>query len=237
MINYFKGDIMKKQFEEYLNDLGIKINDEQYKQFEKYFELLIEWNEKINLTAITERDDVYLKHFYDSLTLTKIQDFSNQSLLDVGSGAGFPSIPLKIIFPDLKVTIIDALNKRINFLKLLTEALDLDVTLIHGRAEDQKEKENYDLVTARAVANLNVLSELCLPFVNMDGSFLIMKGSKGEEELKYAKRAVELLGGKHVQTIAFHLKEEMRTLIKVEKVRNTPKKYPRQFKMIKNKPL
>jgi len=228
---------MKKQFEEYLKNLGIKINDEQYNQFEKYFDLLIEWNEKINLTAITKRDDVYLKHFYDSLTLTKIQDFSNQTLLDVGSGAGFPSIPLKIIFPDLKVTIIDALNKRINFLKLLTETLDLDVTLIHGRAEDQKEKENYDLVTARAVANLNVLSELCLPFVNMNGSFLIMKGSKGEEELKHAKRAVELLGGKHVQTITFPLKEEMRTLIKVEKVRTTPKKYPRQFKTIKNKPL
>ena len=148
---------MKAKFYEMLETLGITINDDQYNKFVTYFELLIEWNENINLTSITELKDVFIKHFFDSLCLVKGIDLNNQTLLDVGSGAGFPSIPLKIVFNNLEVTIIDSLNKRIKFLEALTKALDMDVRLIHGRVEEHNYKNHYDIVTARAVSNLRVL--------------------------------------------------------------------------------
>ena len=156
---------MKEQFISQLKLIGITLNDKQITQFEDYFLQLIEWNKKMNLTTITEKEEVYIKHFLDSVYLTKICKLDKQRILDVGSGAGFPSIPLKIVFPDLQVTIIDSLNKRIQFLEDLTKKLGINATLIHGRAEEHTKREYYDIVTARAVANQSILSELCIPFV------------------------------------------------------------------------
>ncbi len=166
---------MREKFELLLNGLNINLTQKMYDQFMKYYEILIEWNSKINLTAITDFDDVFIKHFYDSLCLVKGIKLTNQSLLDVGSGAGFPSIPLKIVYEDLEITIIDSLNKRINFLKLLTKELNINAKLIHGRAEEHKSRDYYNLVTARAVSNLQVLSELCIPYVKKEGYFIALK--------------------------------------------------------------
>jgi len=173
-----------EQFKEALENKGISLSPRQLEQFAQYFKVLVEWNEKMNLTAITELEEVYLKHFYDSLTVAFTHDFSNEavSICDVGSGAGFPSIPLKIVYPDLQVTIVDSLNKRITFLKELTTQLALeDVFLYHDRAEvfgkNKQFRESFDYVTARAVARLNVLSELCLPLAKKHGYFLAMKAS------------------------------------------------------------
>lgn len=228
---------MKQEFEKLLDNIGIKLTDKQFNQFQIYYKLLVEWNDKINLTAITEERDVFIKHFYDSLCLMKSVDFNNQTLLDVGSGAGFPSIPLKIIYPDLKVTIIDALNKRIKFLQLLTNELGIDVELIHGRAEEYKRKHCFDIVTARAVANLNMLSELCIPFVKIDGLFLAMKGPRLLDELETSKRAIELLGGKISKNLKYDVDKQERHILVVNKVNKTEKKYPRKFNQIKNNPL
>jgi len=228
---------MKNEFTKLLKELNMELTNQQYSQFETYYKLLTEWNNKINLTAITDYEEVYIKHFYDSLTLTKAIQFENQTLLDVGSGAGFPSIPLKIMFPNLKITIIDALKKRIDFLSLLTEVLELDVNLIHGRAENQKTKESFDLVTARAVANLNILSELCLPFVKVGGNFLVMKGSKGLDEFNNAKHAIIILGGVLENTKHFDITGETRIILNIQKRLQSPNKYPRAFKHIKKQPL
>lgn len=176
-------DDIQKSFVERLQQQGIAIDDRQLHQFEQYYELLVEWNEKMNLTGITERDQVYTKHFYDSLTLAfyvKMPDIGNMA--DIGSGAGFPGIPLKIAFPHLNLTIVDSLNKRITFLKHVVETLGLEqVELIHGRAEEVARKQGYrdgfDLVTARAVARMAVLNEFCLPFTKVGGRFAAMKGS------------------------------------------------------------
>ncbi len=228
---------MREKFELLLNGLNIELTDKKYDQFIKYYELLVEWNSKINLTAITEFEDVFIKHFYDSLCLVKGIELSNQSLLDVGSGAGFPSIPLKIIFEDLDITIIDSLNKRIKFLDSLTKSLNIDVRLIHGRVEEHKFKNHYDIVTARAVSNLRVLTELCLPFVNVGGLFIALKGPKYKEELEESKNAVKVLGGKLLKTLEYEVDNQKRALVLINKITNTEKQYPRIYGKIKSKPL
>jgi len=220
------------------SSLGIELTDQQLNQFEVYYETLVEWNKKMNLTAITEKEAVYHKHFYDSLCLIKAHTLHDQKILDVGSGAGFPSIPLKIIFPNIKITIIDALKKRITFLDTLVKKLQLnDVNLIHGRAETFDAKESFDIVTGRAVAKLNVLSELCIPFVKENGYFLAYKGSDAEEEVNQAKNAITILKGKVKKTVQFKVYNENRAIIVVQKHSKSPKKYPRQFKKIKSNPL
>jgi 16S rRNA (guanine527-N7)-methyltransferase len=219
-----------------LEEKGIKLSPQQINQYELYFHLLVEWNEKMNLTAITEKEDVYLKHFYDSVSATFYYDFSKPlSLCDVGAGAGFPSIPIKIAFPHLKVTIVDSLNKRITFLENLAKELQLDgVTFIHDRAEtfgqNKEYREQYDLVTARAVARLSVLSELCLPLVKVGGTFVAMKAAHAKDELDTGKKAIATLGGSLKETYSFLLpiEESERNIIIVEKVKTTPKKYPRK---------
>lgn len=217
--------------------IGIDLTKTQQNQFKEYYEILIEWNKKINLTAITDEVEVYHKHFLDSVYLSKIVSLENQSLLDVGSGAGFPSLPLKIIFPNLNVTIIDALSKRIKFLDYLTNKIGIDVTLIHGRVEEYPNKESFDIVTARAVANLNMLSELCIPFVKKEGFFITPKGSNYQQEIEDSMAALKELGVKEKEVYLYDILDIEHALIKFEKVRETPKKYPRKFKKIKSKPL
>ncbi|WP_353458450.1 16S rRNA (guanine(527)-N(7))-methyltransferase RsmG [Staphylococcus coagulans] len=215
---------------------GLTLSDKQKQQFEKYYEMLVEWNEKINLTSITEEHEVYLKHFYDSVTPSFYHDFNQPlSLCDVGAGAGFPSIPLKIMFPEIHVTIVDSLNKRIQFLNQLADVLELEgVRFVHDRAETFGKQEDYrasfDIVTARAVARMSVLSELCIPLVKKQGLFLALKSSKGQEELDEARFAIGVLGGKIRQINTFTLPEDAgeRQIITIEKRSQTPKKYPRK---------
>lgn len=234
-----------EQFAESLLEKGIELNERQKQQFETYFELLVEWNEKMNLTSITEKREVYLKHFYDSISAAFYFDFSGERhLCDVGAGAGFPSIPLKICFPELRVTIVDSLQKRITFLNELASKLELEqVAFYHDRAENfgknAKFRESFDLVTARAVARLSVLSELCLPLVKKGGTFIAMKGAQGMEELQAAASAIEILGGEIEHTEVFSLPEEEseRSMIMISKKRKTPKKYPRKAGVPNRSPL
>ena len=228
---------MKDKFIKMLDTLDITITDDKYEKFVMFYELLVDWNEKINLTSITNFEDVFLKHFYDSLCLVKGVDLNHQKLLDVGSGAGFPSIPLKIVFEDLNITIIDSLNKRIKFLEVLTDALEIKVELIHGRVEEHKFKNHYDIVTARAVSNLRVLTELCLPFVKVGGLFIALKGPKYKEEYSESKNAVKVLGGKLEKTIEYDVDNQKRALILIKKIERTRDKYPRVYGKIKSKPL
>ena len=223
---------------------GIPLTDVQKKQFHQYFQLLVEWNEKMNLTAITDEEGVYLKHFYDSLALGFHHELLNQTLCDVGAGAGFPSIPLKIVFPDLKVTIVDSLNKRITFLNTLVETLGLrDVQCFHDRAETFGQNKNfrasYDVVTARAVAKLSVLSEFCMPLVKKQGYFLALKAAHTEVELEEAKKAIAILGGKVEGDVSFDLPHEggNRHVVTILKTKETPNKYPRKPGIPLKKPL
>lgn len=218
-----------------LSTQGIELSEEQQRQFQTYYQMLVEWSEKINLTSITEEHEVYLKHFYDSIAPSFYTDLTKElTICDIGAGAGFPSIPLKIIYPNLKVTIVDSLNKRIKFLNQLAEALDLEnVNFVHDRAETFGKgvyRESYDIVTARAVARLSVLSELCLPLVKKGGQFIALKSSKGEEELEEARFGLGILGGKVRETISYELPEEAgeRQMILIDKRSQTPKKYPRK---------
>ena len=226
-----------------LKKLNIEPNDLIIQKFEMYYNKLIEVNEYMNLTAITEKNEVYLKHFLDSLSILKAIDKNDlYSILDVGSGAGFPSIPLAIVDSKANVVIIDALNKRINFLNELVKELGLNnVNAYHKRAEEyaKEKRESFDFVTARAVARLNILAELCLPLVKIGGSFIAMKGQIADEELKEAKKAIEILGGKVKKIIDFDLPDDAgkREIIIIEKVKATPNKYPRDFNKIKGKPL
>lgn len=236
-----------EQFVQELSKRNFKLNEKQINQFNQYFTGLIAANQKVNLTRITEEDDVYLKHFFDSLTplFTFSEVFKpGDTVCDVGAGAGFPSIPLKILQPELKVTIVDSLGKRLTFLQDLIEKLQLqDVTLVHGRAEDVGQnklyREQFDIVTARAVANMAVLSEYCLPLVKKSGYFVALKGPKAEKELQDGQKAISLLGGKVIQTEELQLptSSEERTLILVQKVKATPKKYPRQAGTPHRKPI
>ncbi len=223
--------------------LNIKLNDKMLLGFEIYYNELVEVNKYMNLTAITEKNEVYNKHFLDSLEIVRAIDASGKfTLCDVGSGAGFPSIPLAIVSDNVEVTIIDALNKRITFLNSLVKKLQLEnVIALHKRAEDfaKEKREAFDVVTARAVARLNVLAELCLPLVKIGGLFIAMKGQSGSEELNEAQSALKTLGGEVIKTIEFDLPNDAgkREIIVVKKVKKTPQKYPRIFAKIKEKPL
>lgn len=231
----------ENQFVEALKNINVILTQKQFIQLNQYYNLLITWNEKINLTAITKKEDVYLKHFYDSLTITQIIDLNKEnSLCDVGTGAGFPGIVLKIVFPHLKLVLVDALNKRINFLKTVCETLKLtDVEFVHVRAEDFSKinREKYDVVTARAVAKLNILLEYCTPLVKVNKYFIVMKGK--DSEINLCEKAVEKLNLNVQKQIKLNLPIEgsERTLIKFSKIGKTDKKYPRKFSEIKSKPL
>ena len=234
-----------EEFYAHLANLGYPLTDRQKEQYERYFELLVEWNEKINLTAITEKDEVYLKHFYDSIAPILQGLIKNQPirLLDIGAGAGFPSLPMKILFPELDVTIIDSLNKRINFLHLLAEDLGLSgVHFYHGRAEDFAQdkafRAQFDLVTARAVARMQVLSELTIPYLKVGGRLLALKASNAPEELEEAKTALNLLFSKVEDNLQYALPNgDPRYITVVEKKKETPNKYPRKAGMPNKRPL
>lgn len=224
-----------------VNELGLEVTDEKLDKLNKYYELLVSFNEKINLTAITLKEEVYLKHFYDSLTLVKIIDFNKyNTFCDIGTGAGFPGIVIKIFFPHLKVTLIDALNKRIDFLNVVISELQLKkIETIHSRIEDygKNNRELYDIVTARAVTNLSNLLEFAIPIVKVNKYFIAMKGSNNE--LDTILNASKLLNIKLEDKIEFSLpyEESKRNLIKFVKLDKTNNKYPRKFSEIKKKPL
>ena len=230
-------------FKEELLKLNIELSDEASSRFDLYYKRLIAVNEVMNLTAITEEQEVYNKHFLDSLMIVKALDLNKEfTLCDVGSGAGFPSIPLSIISDNAKVTIIDALNKRIKFLNDLILELGLkNVVALHERAEDfaKTKREFFDVTTARAVARLNILSELCLPLTKVGGYFIAMKGQGGNEEIKEATKGIEILGGHVEKVISLELPDNAgaRDIIIIKKIKETPKKYPRAFAKIKERPL
>jgi 16S rRNA (guanine527-N7)-methyltransferase len=228
-----------------LEEKNVNLSANQRLQFATYYKLLVEWNEKMNLTAITEEDQVYLKHFYDSLTLGFHVPLDGVvSIADIGAGAGFPSIPLKIAFPHLKLTIVESLNKRITFLKEVVDQLGLtDVSFHHGRAEDLGRvvglRDTFDLVTARAVARLHTLCELCMPFVRDGGTFVAMKGSQADDEVIEAKKAIKALNGSLRSTYHLQLPHEdaQRTIIVINKQGVTPKLYPRKAGIPNKQPL
>lgn len=230
------------RFIEELEKINIKINQQQIQQLHSYYELLIEWNQKINLTGITQENQVYLKHFFDSATLYKAIQLENiETLCDVGTGAGFPGIVLKILFPHLKVTLVDSLNKRIQFLNLVIHELGLnDITAIHARAEEfaHNHIEQFDIVTARAVAPLNILVEYCLPMVEKNGYFIPMKANLNDE-IEKSKHAIHLLNGKidHLLEFTLPVENSHRSLLSIKKVSSSPTKYPRKYAEIKKRPL
>ena len=236
--------MIKNLLQNYIKDYKITLTENQYEQFQKYFELIAEWNEKMNLTAITDESGVALKHFADSLSLLNFVDIpQNSSLADVGTGAGFPGVVLKIARPDIKLTLIDSLNKRLVFLGEVCAQLGIEAELIHSRAEDgardEKLRENFDFAVSRAVARMNVLSEYCLPYVKVGGAFCAMKGAQANEEFKESLNAINTLGGKLEKKYFFELPENggERAIAVVRKVKNTPQKYPRQSGKIKAKAL
>ena len=229
-----KMEEFKREFEKYLEKMSISLNKEQYDQFYAYMVLLIEWNEKINLTAITEPQEIILKHFVDSLTIAKYIE-EGKTIIDMGTGAGFPGIPLKIYRNDVKVVLADSLNKRIKFLNEVIEKLQLkNIETIHCRAEElgknKEYREKFDYATSRAVANLSTLSEYLLPFVKLNGSGIFMKTMEIDEELENAKKAIKILGGRIEKVDKFEIPESDlgRSIIIVTKEKQTPSKYPRK---------
>lgn len=234
-------NILKKGASEY----GLELTEKQINQFMIYKNLLQEWNEKINLTAITDDEEIIKKHFIDSMSIIKSGVIKEKArVIDVGTGAGLPGIPLKIIRPDIKLTLLDSLNKRINFLKAVCNEADIeDINCVHMRAEDggrdKSLREAYDIGTARAVANMRVLSEYCMPFVKVGGYFIALKGPLGGEELNEARNAIGMLGGKCDKIIQTSILEEdiNHNLIVVSKNKPTEKSFPRAPKQIKSKPL
>lgn len=238
-----KREEFNKIFKENIKELNIELSQKQLDQFYSYMEILIEWNKVMNLTNIIEPIEIIQKHFVDSLTILKEID-NLSKIIDVGTGAGFPGIPIKIAIPETKIVLLDSLNKRIKFLDEVIEKLQLiNIETIHGRAEElaknRLHREKYDIAVARAVAPLNILSEYLLPFVNVGGYAICMKGSKGKEEAKDAKKSIEILGGKVLKIEEFSLpKTEMeRTIVKIEKIKNTDKKYPRKAGTPSKEPL
>ncbi|HFH7825485.1 TPA: 16S rRNA (guanine(527)-N(7))-methyltransferase RsmG [Streptococcus agalactiae] len=232
-------------FYQVLIEHGITLTDKQKKQFETYFRLLVEWNEKINLTAITDKEEVYLKHFYDSIApiLQGYIDNSPLSILDIGAGAGFPSIPMKILYPEIDITIIDSLNKRINFLNILANELELSgVHFFHGRAEDFGQdrvfRAKFDIVTARAVAKMQVLAELTIPFLKVNGRLIALKAAAAEEELISAEKALKTLFSQVTVNKNYKLPNgDYRNITIVSKKKETPNKYPRKAGTPNKKPL
>lgn len=223
--------------------LGLELTRMQLEQFERYMSLLLEWNEKFNLTAITEKSEIITKHFLDSLTLLTVDIPDGASLLDIGAGAGFPSVPVKIVRPDLKITMLDSLNKRVDFLNAVISGLELsDICAVHSRAEDGARtsmRERFDFVTARAVANLPVLAEYALPFIKVGGSFIAMKGSAPEDEVLASEGAVKILGGRIecVKEVLVPRSDLHHSLVTVKKLFRTPSKYPRKAGKPAKEPL
>ena len=236
---------MSQIFEAKLNEIGISLNDKQKEQFVKFYELLVEWNKVMNLTGITDYEEVNEKHFVDSLSIVKAIDMNKvKSVIDIGTGAGFPGIPLKIAFPHLKVVLLDSLNKRINFLNTVISELGLEnIETIHGRAEDFAKqvdyREQFDLCVSRAVANLATLSEYCIPYVEKGGMFVPYKSGEIDEEVEQSKKAVHVLGGKLEKVIKFQLPgtEIGRSFVVINKVQNTAKKYPRKAGLPSKEPI
>lgn len=243
---------MDRQFQVWLksglSELALDLSEEQSEQFYQYYEMLTEWNKVMNLTAITEMEQVVFKHFIDSLSLVKglpeLKEGFSGSVLDLGTGAGFPGIPLKIAFPDLRITLLDSLNKRIRFLDAVIEKLNLShITAIHGRAEDlgrdTEYREQYDICVSRAVANLSTLSEYCLPFVKIKGYFVSYKSGAIQDELEQSKNAVRILGGKIENVVTFQLpcSDAGRSLIKIRKIQQTSRKYPRKAGLPGKEPI
>ncbi|HBI62166.1 MAG TPA: 16S rRNA (guanine(527)-N(7))-methyltransferase RsmG [Lachnospiraceae bacterium] len=241
-----------EQFKKDLEELHISVSDAQLEQFLTYYEMLVEKNKVMNLTAITDFDEVMKKHFIDSLSLVKVCDLTgNFSVIDIGTGAGFPGIPLKIVFPDLRLTLLDSLNKRVGFLREVIERLNLhEAEAVHGRAEDFARpgqlRETFDFCVSRAVANLSVLAEYCLPYVKVGGKFISYKSEKvmaesenSRTEIAEAEHAISVLGGKLTEQIGFTLPSSdiYRNLIVIEKSRPTPKQYPRKAGTASKKPI
>ena len=231
----------KEQFIKEVINLGIEIDEEKLNKLELYYKMIINYNEYTNLTRITNKEEVYLKHFYDSLTIVKNVSLNNQKLLDIGPGAGFPSVVLKIFFPNLNITMVDSLNKRIIFLKNVIKELNLEnIDAIHARAEEYvlSNKEKFDIVTSRAVANLNMLSEISIPALKINGLFVPMKGD-ATEEIESSINCINLVGGKIEEINKFYLpfEKSIRTIITIKKITKSNNKYPRKFSEIKKKPL
>lgn len=236
-------DDFKEKMCSYGKIINIEFDEKQIKQFYEYMLLLIEWNEKINLTAIIDPEEIILKHFIDSLTINKYIN-ENKTIADIGTGAGFPGIPLKIYRSDLKITLVDSLNKRINFLNEVITKLNLkDINTVHSRVEDfgknKEYREKYDYVTARAVANLATLSEYLIPICKINGKCICMKGSEIKEELDSSKTAINILGGKINNVEEFNLPKSdiSRNIIIINKIKNTPNKYPRKAGIPAKEPL
>ena len=232
----------KQEFINKVSELGINLTEEQLVQLDTYCNFLLEYNSHTNLTAIKEEDQVYLKHFYDSLTFIKAIDVTKyNNLLDIGTGAGFPGLVLKIVFPELKIDLLDSTTKRCQFLQMVIDKLGLkDIEVINDRAENiiSNHREKYDFATARAVAELRVLSEYCLPFVKKDGYFVSMKGSLAELEIENAQNALKVLSGKIEEKFCFDLcSQGERNIIKIKKISQIPPKYPRVSAQIAKKPL
>lgn len=241
------NDLLIKNFEADLKEFNIILNEKQLGQFIRYYELLVEWNSFMNLTSIVQFEDVLKKHFLDSVSIVKaIPDLYNSSikLIDIGTGAGFPGIPIKIVFPSLKITLLDSLNKRVQFLNKVINNLKIEnINAIHGRAEDyarlDEYRESFDLCVSRAVSNLSTLSEYCLPFVKRSGYFVSYKSDKIIEEYNSAKKAINILGGSYEQQVEFKLPNSdiYRNLLIIKKENNTPKKYPRKAGLPVKKPI
>ncbi len=233
------------RFEQELENLGICLTEVQREQFDRYYELLVEWNKVMNLTGITDYDEVNLKHFVDSLTIVRFKNMKNvENVIDIGTGAGFPGIPLKIVYPEIKIVLLDSLNKRIKFLNTVIEELGLkNIETLHGRAEDYAKKseyrEKFDLCVSRAVANLSTLSEYCIPFVKVGGEFISYKSGTSDEEINEAQGAVNILGGKIEKTEKFTLPgtDMGRALVKIKKEKHTPGRYPRKAGVPGKEPL
>lgn len=235
----------KSRFDKELETFGIVLTDKQKEQFDRYYELLVEWNKVMNLTGITEYEEVCLKHFTDSLSIAAIKNMNKvNTMIDVGTGAGFPGIPLKIAFPHIRIVLLDSLNKRLKFLNQVIEELDLeDIVTLHGRAEDHARKadyrEQFDLCVSRAVANLSTLSEYCLPFVKKNGSFVPYKSGDADDEINQAKEAIKILGGDISEINKFLLpgSDIGRSLVDIKKIKNTPFRYPRKAGIPAKEPL
>jgi len=239
---------MDKIFENNLQELGITLNTRQKEQFESYYQMLTQWNEVMNLTSITERSEVYLKHFTDSLALCRLVKLEGlekpMRLIDIGTGAGFPGIPLKIVFPELEVVLLDSLNKRVKFLDAVIQELGLHgIKAVHGRAEEMAKqseyREQFDIGVSRAVSKLSVLGEYCIPYIRVGGIFISYKSDAVDEELEDSKNAISILGGEIGKVDKFHLNgtDIGRSLIEITKKRNTPKKYPRKAGTPAKEPL